>query len=289
MPDLDFVDTHVHFWDRTHPTLRWVWLEPDFIHPLLGDIDALKSPRFAAREFQAVSRFHNVSKVVHVQAALGSPDPVDETRWLEQMADRVGIPTAIVAEAWLAKPGVSEQLARHAEFGRVRGIRDFGEGDYLTDPGWQRGYALLEQHGFICCLDSDPTCFAKARALAERYPGVTLCLDHCGIPAKRDDEYFDYWSRELRNLAAASNTIVKVSGLAMCDHDWTVASIRPWVLECIEAFGVERVVMGTNWPVDSLFSSYGDVVAAYRMVLAGASEAEQRALLSENAERVFRI
>jgi predicted TIM-barrel fold metal-dependent hydrolase len=148
---------------------------------------------------------------------------------------------------------------------------------------------LLEQHGFVCCLDSDLDRYAKARALADRFPGVTLCLDHCGIPAQRDDEYFDRWSRGLGDLARAENTIVKVSGLGMCEPEWTPESIRRWVFACIEAFGVDRVVMGTNWPVDSLFSGYGDVVSAYRALLAGLSESEQRALLSGNAERVFRI
>ena len=51
MTDLPFVDSHVHFWDLKHPTLRWVWLEPEFVHPLMGDIDGLKRLRYAADEY----------------------------------------------------------------------------------------------------------------------------------------------------------------------------------------------------------------------------------------------
>jgi len=284
-----FVDTHVHFWDLKHPTLRWGWLAPEFVHPLMGDIDGLKRLRYAADEYLGESRFQNVSKVVHVQAALGSADPVEETRWLEEMADRTGIPTGIVAEAWLARPDVEAQLERHAEFPRLRGIRDFGEGEYLEDPAWERGYALLERFDLVCCLDSDPDRYAKARALAERQPGTTLCLDHCGVPRERDPAYFDHWRTELRNLAGAENVIVKVSGLGMREPRWTVESIRPWVLECIDAFGPDRVVMATNWPVDSLFSTYGDVIAAYRNIVAEFSPDEQAAMLTTNAERIFRI
>jgi predicted TIM-barrel fold metal-dependent hydrolase len=289
MKRLPFVDTHVHYWNLKHPDLRWVWLDRDWVHPLLGDIDALKSIRYAAEEFIAETRFQNVSKTVHVQAALGSPDPVVETEWLEAMADRTGFPNGIVAEAWLARPDVEAQLERHAAFPRVRGIRDFGEGEYLEDPAWQRGYALLAKHGLICCLDSDPSRYARAHALAERHPGVVLCIDHCGVPQQRDAEYFAFWQAELRKLAAADNVIVKVSGLPMCDHRWTVESLRPWVLECVESFGVGRVVLGTNWPVDSLYSSYGDVVDAYAQILAELAPHEQQALFSDNAERIFRI
>jgi predicted TIM-barrel fold metal-dependent hydrolase len=289
MAELAFVDTHVHFYDLKHPALRWVWLEPDFVHPNLGDIDPLKAQRYAVDEFVAETRFQNVAKVIHVQAALGSPDPVEETRWLQRFVDRTGLPQGIVAEAWLARPDVAEMLERHSEFPNLRGIRDFGDGDYLTDPAWKRGYALLERFNLVCCLDSNPDAYGKARALADETPGVTLCLDHCGLPSARDREYFERWRRGIRDLAAAENVVVKISGLGMFDHRWTADSIRPWVLECIDAFGVERSFFGTNWPVDRLYSSYGDVVAAYAELIKDFSPEEQVALFAKNAERIFRI
>ncbi len=289
MAALPLVDTHVHFYELKHERLRWTWLEPDWMHPLLGDIDPLKAQRYAASEFIAETRFQNVTKVVHVQAALGSPDPVEETRWLQSMAERTGVPDGIVAEAWLATTDVQDQLERHLEFPIVRGIRDFGEGDYLVDAAWQRGYALLERFGLVCCLDSHPEVYAKARRLADRFPGVTLCIDHCGFPRARDAAYFRHWRQGLRELAGAPNVVIKISGLGMFDHRWTVESIRPWVLECVDAFGVDRTVFGTNWPVDRLYSSYGDVVNAYAEIIQSLTEEEQVSVFSTNAERIFRI
>ena len=93
----------------------------------------------------------------------------------------------------------------------------------------------------------------------------------------------------MSTLAGAPNVVCKISGLGMCDNDWTVDSIRPWVLACIEIFGVERSFFGSNWPVDRLYSSYGDVVDAYATIISDFTEAEQTALFSANAERVFRI
>jgi predicted TIM-barrel fold metal-dependent hydrolase len=75
----------------------------------------------------------------------------------------------------------------------------------------------------------------------------------------------------------------------MGDHRWTVGSWPPMVMHCIESFGVERTIFGSNWPVDRLFSSYPDVVDAYAELIGDFSPAEQIAMFSGNAERYFRI
>ena len=85
------------------------------------------------------------------------------------------------------------------------------------------------------------------------------------------------------------NTVIKISGLGMVDNRWTADSIRERVLTCIETFGVERAVFGTNWPVDRLFSSYGDVLDAYAEIIRDFSDAEQDALFNGNAKRIWRL
>lgn len=229
MADLAFVDTHVHFWDLSHPDLRYVWLEPEFVHPQLGDITPVKQPRYGADEFVAETRFANVTKAVHVQAAIGSADPVDETRWLEAAAERTGIPTAIIADARLSDPDVGATLDAHAAASsRLRGIRDFGEGDYMRDPAWRSGYAQLERYGWVCDLDCFWEKMDAARDLARDFPGIPLVLDHAGFPQARDSEYFDHWRGGISTLAEADNAVCKISGLGMKDPTWTVDSLRPW-------------------------------------------------------------
>lgn len=288
---MDFVDTHVHYfdWREADRGLTWSWLAPEAMHPILGDINGMKSQRFTAEEFRAESRFSNVSKCVHVQAALGTEDPVVETAWLQEMADDHGFPDAIVADASLQDPDVDRVLERHSEFRNMRGIRDFGQGDYLVDPAFHRGYAHLEKYGWVCDLDCFWENFHKARALAEQFPNIVLVLDHAGFPQERTDEYFANWSRALHDLAGADNVVVKISGLGMRDERWTVDSLRPWVHECLEAFGTDRAFFGTNWPLDRLYSSYTDVISAYRELVTEFTDDEQRALLAGNAERVYRI
>ena len=289
MARLPFVDTHIHFWDLKDPSLAYVWLEPDWVHPVLGNIDGLKVLRYMAPEFVAETRFQNVAKAVHVQAAIGIADPVEETRWLQEQADATGFPHGIVAHCDLAAADAGAVLERHLQYANLRGVRDFGTGDYLTDPTWQAGYGLLARHQLVFCLDVLPENLGKARALAEKHPEVVLCIDHAGFPRERTPDYFEMWKRGMNEAAGAPNVVCKVSGLGMCDNAWTVDSIRPWVLSCIEGFGTDRAFFGTNWPVDRLYSSYGDVLDAYQSIVADFSETEQVALFSGNAERVFRV
>lgn len=288
---MQFVDTHVHFfdWDKADRGLTWAWLAPEAMHPILGNINGMKSQRFTAEEFAAESRFSDVSKCVHVQAAIGTEDPVVETAWLQEMADQHGFPHAIVADARLQDPEVGAVLERHSQYTNMRGIRDFGEGDYLVDPAFHRGYAQLEKFDWVCDLDCFWENFHKARALAEKFPNIVMILDHAGFPQERTDEYFTNWKTALHDLAGADNVMVKISGLGMRDERWTVDSLRPWVHECLEAFGTQRSFFGTNWPLDRLYSSYSDVVAAYRSLVSDLSDDEQKAVLAGNAERIYRI
>ena len=116
-----------------------------------------------------------------------------------------------------------------------------------------------------------------------------ICVDHCAIPELRTDEFFRSWKRGVQDLARAPNLVMKISGLGMTDHRWTVASFRPYVLTAIETFGVDRVVFGTNWPVDRLYSSYPDVINAYFEIIAPFAREERVKMFSGNAERIFRI
>lgn len=289
MARIPFVDTHFHLFDLRHPVLRYVWLTPESQDPELGNMDAIKSLRYWAEDYIAETRFANVAKSIHVQAALGTEDPVEETKWLQAFADKLGHPHGIVAECHLAERNAADVLDRHLQYANVRGIRDFGPGDYLVDPAWQSGLRLLAGRNLVCCLDTRLGKFPQVLKLAAACSEVLICVDHCAIPELRTDEFFRSWKRGVQELARAPNIIMKISGLGMTDHRWTVASFRPYVLTAIEAFGTDRVVFGTNWPVDRLYSSYPDVINAYADIIAGFSEAEQRAMFAGNAERLFRI
>ena len=289
MAELPFVDTHFHLHDMKHAKLRYGWLEPDAVHGFLADTDPLKAQRYRIKDYLAEIRFANVPKAIHVQAAVNTPDPVDETEWLQAFANETGYPQGIVAECHLARPDAAKVLDRHLQYGNVRGVRNFGEGRYLVDPAWRRGFAELGPRNLVSCIDTRVELAADLSDLARAFPRTVICVDHCAIPMARDNESFRRWRKAMDEMAAAPNVVMKISGLGMCDPRWTVTSIRPYVLGSIEAFGVDRVVFGTNWPVDRMFSSYPDVINAYAEIVSPFTRDEQAKMFSGNAERIFRI
>jgi predicted TIM-barrel fold metal-dependent hydrolase len=286
-----FIDTHVHFWDLKHPSLTYGWLAPEAVHPILGDIDAIKSIRYDAGSLWAEARFSGLGGAVHVQAAVDTPDPVEETRWLSEMAAGAPFPFVIVASADLAAADAGEQIERHCGFELVRGIRDFGRGaGYLTDPAFERGFAQLEKFGLLCDLDCPWESMPSARDLARRHPEIPVVLEHIGYPRDTaSPEYFQHWRQGIEAIAEAPNVWCKLSGLGMNRRGWTVEGLRPWVTHCIDTFGPGRCVFGTNWPVDRLYSSYDAIVDAFVEIIGAYDQPERQAMLVGNAERLYRI
>ena len=148
---------------------------------------------------------------------------------------------------------------------------------------------MLEKFNLVASLDVQWENMGKLRDLLLKFPNIPLVLDHAGFPRQRTDEYFRNWQRGMRTLAEAENAVCKISGLGMTDQDWTVDSMRRWVLDCIDAFGPERCLFATNWPVDKLFSTYDVLIDAYTEIIADFSQDEKTAMFSENAEELYRI
>ena len=286
----DFIDCHFHLWDLKEPGLHYCWLMPDGEDPQLGDrLEELKGTTYLIDDYIAETRQANVTRAVHLQAAIGSEDPVKETAWIQAAADRTGFPLAIVGYADLKHPDAAKELERHCQYANTRGIRDFSEGDYLVDPDFHRGYTMLAEFDLVASLSIDWEAMPKAHDLAQKFPHIPLVLDHCGEPSARDDEYFENWRNGMRTVAQAENVTCKISGLGMADNDWTVDSIRRWVLTCIDVFGPHRCMFGTNWPVDKLYSTYDVLINAYTELIADFTNDEQDAMFSKNASTLYRI
>lgn len=288
------IDTHVHFWDLNHSSLRYEWLAPGAIHPTLGDIDAIKSQRFDIDALWAEARFARVKGFVHVEAAISSSDPVEETRWLAEMRSHTSVaPFVIVAHAALGEPGVEKILDRHSEFPHVVGIRDFGAEPYLASGeisvNYEASLTSLAKRQLIFDLDCEWQNFEQARRLAQRHPQLRIVLEHLGYPRRRDLEYFTGWKTALGKLAQEPNIYCKISGIGMTDPRGDSTSFGPWIDHCLQSFEPGRCVIGSNWPVDRLVSSYDAIMSIYRNSLADLSASEQAAVCSGNATELYKL
>ena len=136
--------------------------------------------------------------------------------------------------------------------------------------------------------------FEKQLPLAERLARscseVQFVLDHCGVPEVQGGDYKS-WAAGIRELAKIDNIACKISGvLAYCaEGKATTEAARPYVEHCIESFGWDRVVWGSDWPVVTITSSLQNWVAATREIIALEDPSNQAKLLHRNAERIYKI
>lgn len=283
------VDTHVHFWDRGVSGLRWAWLEPGFTHPRLGRLPEIAADQYVVADYRQSIDDCNVTQIVHVQAAQSS-DPVAETTWLQRLSDAHGWPTAIVGYAPLADPNATDIVRRHLEFPAFRGVRDLPAGEHLNEPAVIKNFTAIAALGVpIEVMTSWPN-YCDVHALAQASPDTTIILGHAGLPVERDPAYFAQWRSAIVELGREPNIVCKISALASgADPNWTVDSIRPWLLVCLEAFGPGRCMFGSNWPIDSLFGDYPRLVSSYRKITADLSQAERADLFERTACRVYQL
>ena len=293
------IDPHHHLWDLGRN--KYPWLQAGSLALRLeGDVRPIAKD-YLLEDYLADTQNQNVVKSVHIECGWDPSDPVGETEWLQELADRQGYPHGIVGRATLDAPDVEQVLEGHARYKNVRGIRHainwhpeaaktyVSCPDLIRTDAWRNGFRLLRRFGFSFDLQLYPAQMADAAALASAYPDVQIILDHAGMPVDRDEDGIRRWQRGMRELAAAPNVVVKISGLGTVDWNWTVKSIRPFVLETIEAFGVSRCMFASNFPVDKLYSDFDTLYSAFREITKYFSVDERRMLFHDNAARYYRL
>ena len=297
---MQVVDPHIHLWDlKTH---HYPWLANPGVS-FVGDARELKHDYLLADLLREAGEVE-ILKVVHVEANHDPADPVEETRWLQGLANEAGsrgMPNGIVAGVDLSAPDATQVLEGHAAFANTRGIRqilnvhenklfDYIGRHLMRDSVWRENFALLRRYDMSFDMQIYPSQMDEAVALAQAHADTQIIINHAGMFVDRSSVAgYRAWRDGMRKLAGCPNVTVKLSGFAMFDHQWTVESLRPYVLETIDAFGVERAMFASNFPVDRLFGSYEDLWRAYASIVADASAAEKDALFRRNAERVYRI
>jgi predicted TIM-barrel fold metal-dependent hydrolase len=297
--DLPIVDAHQHFWDLSLDKHPWLRAEP----PLpfrYGDTRPLRRTYLPA-DYRADTSAHRVVGAVYVETEWDPADPLGETRWVESLAARERLPTAVVAQAWLDRDGVDDVLARQAACPLVRGIRHKpaeapspdavvpGAPGSMGDPRWRAGFARLARHGLSFDLQTPWWHLREALDLARAFPDTLIVLDHTGLPADRSPEGLRGWREAMAALAAAPNVAVKISGLGVPGRPWTAESNREVVLRAIELFGVDRAMFASNYPVDSLVASFDTIYAGFKSITRDFSGADREKLFHDNAVRFYRL
>ncbi len=296
---MKIIDAHQHFWDIEANYIPWLSDRPvaSFRY---GDYSAIKRTYMPPEYLENAAGFE-VAGSVYIETEYDPRRPLDEVKWVEKVRRDHGLPTVMVAQAWLDRPDAEQVLAAHGRTAFVRGIRhkpaaagrpeDVAPGSpgSMGDPEWRRGFALLEPNGLSFDLQTPWWHLREAADLAEAYPDTQIILNHTGLPADRSAKGLDDWRAAMRTLAAAPNAAVKISGIGVPGQEWTVDLNRRIVLDTIEIFGVERAMFASNFPVDSLVASFGTIFSGFDEITRDLPDADRRALFHDNAVRLYHI
>jgi L-fuconolactonase len=226
--------------------------------------------------------------------AVQARQTLEETHWLLDLADAHPFVKGVVGWVDLQSPDARDQLQSFAGRKKLVGIRHIVQGEpddrFLLRPEFGRGIALLEEFGLAYDILIYPRHLPVAAEFAARFPGQRLVLDHLAKPHIRQGEVRE-WERGLRALAAAPNVSAKLSGL-VTEADWgtwTEAQLRPYLDIAWDAFGPQRLMIGSDWPVCTVAAAYPRTMAAVMDYLGARPPADAAAVLGGNAARFWRL
>lgn len=262
------VDAHHHLWDTA--TRDYPWMDGPWADPLRGRFDVT---RYTAATGATAS--------VAVQAVM------DEDETLELLAAPVA---GVVGWTDLTASNVAGRLAELRAAGPLVGIRhqaqDEPDAGWLTRPEVVRGVAAVGAAGLVYDLLVRPPQAAAALALARRLPDVSFVLDHAGKPDIAGGVW-EPWASWITDLAALPNVTVKLSGLVTeAGPDWKAPDVLPYARHVLSAFGPDRVMYGSDWPVCTLAASPGQVRALAEEAV---PPEDRKAVFGETARRVYRL
>ena len=270
-PFADTIDAHQHYW--RYDAREYGWID-DAMAAIRRDF----LPPQARRAMDAAG----VAGCVAVQAR----QTLEETRWLLNLANEHPFIRGVVG--WIdLRADVDAQLA---EFDGVRtlvGVRHILQAEpdrFMSEPRFLTGLGRLARAGLAYDILVFARQLAEAVQLARRFPGQRFVLDHLGKPNVRGGEFRE-WQRRLRDLAALPNVCCKLSGL-VTEADWrmwTPGQLRPYLDAALNAFGPDRIMVGTDWPVCLVAVRYADAMALVRDAIGEYSTAEQQRMLGGTA------
>jgi L-fuconolactonase len=271
------IDAHQHFW-RYDPK-RDTWIT-DFMSGLRRD--------FLPEDLIAELDRNQMDASIAVQADQSE----DETAFLLALAERYPFIAAVVGWVDLRAPNLPDRLQYYTQFEKLCGFRHIVQSEpddrYLLRDDVVRGIGYLCQFGFTFDLLIYPKQMPAALELMELLPEQRFVIDHIAKPPIRAKE-IAFWTNHIRVMASNPLAYCKVSGLITeADwHSWRPDQLKPYLDVVLEAFGTDRLLFGSDWPVCLLAGTYQrvkDLVVDYMRSLPAS---EQEKVLGGNAERFY--
>lgn len=276
---VDHIDAHHHLWRYTPEEYGWI----------NEQMEVLRRD-FLPKDLKPLLDGAGIAGAVVVQAR----QTLEETDWLVEQAADAPFIRGVVGWAPIASPEFPEMLQGLRQKKKLKGLRhliqDEADDAFILDAAFNRGIRAMRDSGVVYDIVIHARHLGPTLKFVDMHPDQPFVLDHCAKPVIVRDER-EPWAGLMRELARRPNVACKVSGL-VTEADWqrwTPAALEPYWRVVLEAFGPERLLFGSDWPVSLLASEYqrwADTVAEWTAPLAAS---ERDAIWGGNAIRVYSL
>jgi L-fuconolactonase len=273
------IDAHQHFWIYNPGEYGWI---DDSMAALRRDF----LPNDLKPELES-SRFHG-------SVAVQARQTLEETRWLLELAESSKWILGVVGWVDLRSPDVRSQLNALTQNPKLVGFRHIVQSEpddrFLLQPDFLRGISALEEFDLAYDILIYTKHLPVAAEFVQRFPRQRFVLDHLAKPPIKSGD-IDFWAQGIRQLAEFPNLFCKLSGLVTeADwQQWEPEQIVPFLDVAFEAFGPDRLMIGSDWPVCLVAASYARWVEVVKTYLLGQKPECRDSVLGGNAQRFWRL
>ncbi len=273
------IDSHQHFWK--YDPVKHSWIDDDM---------ARIRKSFMPEDLKLIYAENGVDGCVAVQA----DQSLDETDFLLGLAKENDFIKGVVGWVDLRSEDVEQELEKYSSEEKIKGYRHIVQGEpdhnFLLRADFLRGIALLEK--FECTYDIliFPHQLGASLEFVRRFPKQQFVVDHIAKPYIKDG-YFDGWAVLMKELAKHENVHCKLSGMITeADYNnWTPKQIEPYMNVVLEAFGADRLMYGSDWPVCLVAGSYAQVKNLVTDFISTLSQEEQSRIMGTNARDFYKL
>jgi len=272
------IDAHHHLWHYSAAEYDWI-----------GDRMAALQRDFLPADLSAELAKAGVDGAVAVQAR----QTLEETRWLLKLAQSCEVIRGVVGWAPLAAPDFEDSLSALATDPKLVGLRHVVQAEpegFLDGPNFNRGIRALQKIGMVYDLLIVESQLEEAIHFVDRHPQQAFVLDHIAKP-RIAAAVMDPWRARIRELSKRGNVSCKLSGMVTEDSwsSWSMESLRPYFDVVVEAFGPDRLMAGSDWPVCLVAASYPQWWQVLHDYFAGFSKDERAAIFGATATRIYNL
>lgn len=273
------IDSHQHFW-KFDP-IRDSWID-DSMSAIRRD--------FSPADLKPILDRNGIDACVVVQVDQSETD----TDFLLSLAAENDFIKGVVGWVDLRSPDVEDRLGYYSSFKKLKGFRHVlqGEADraLMLKPGFMSGIKALEKHSFTYDILIFPDQLKYACEFVKALPNQQFVIDHIAKPYIKRKE-IDEWAKDMKAAAAFENVSCKVSGM-VTEADWAnwqPEDFTPYLDVVFEAFGIDRLLFGSDWPVCNIAGGYDKMISIVKNYTAQLSRAEQTAFFGNNAIKCYKI